>query len=157
MANRHQRRKAAKVKAQAKTEALAQAQRSMNVSSLVRKNKARPFGIARFVFVAERIRNGCYYSEVKLVYDKPCYATRAPIADAKGNIFTGYREPRAAGSMKEKAVQALKARKNVSFHSAGDMSPCEASLEGQRLSGRKILQMERAILQAKLDRLRNKA
>lgn len=154
MANRHQRRKAAKVKATAKTEALAQAERSLKVSRIVRGNLKRPIGKARFVFVCERIRKGAYYSEVKLVYDKNAYDASCPIADMKANIYLGFREPRAGGAMNEKSVQALASRKNVSFGKADGLTADSASEAGQYLSGRKIREARYAEQAAKLDRVR---
>lgn len=131
MANRHQRRKAAKAKAEATAIALAQAERSMKIAAIVKDNKSAP---------------------IERVYFSP----RSPIADAKGNVYTGYREPRAGGAMNEKSVQALKSRANVTFGKADGLTPDSASLAGQRLSGRAIREARFAEMQAKLDRLRQR-
>lgn len=128
MANRHQRRKAAKAKAFDKSVSLAQAERAMKRDAIVKGNLRSP-----------KERN---------FYDSAC-----PIADAKANIYTGFREPRAGGSMNEKSVQALASRKNVSFGKADGLTADSASLAGQRLSGRAILKMQRDEAEAKRKRV----
>lgn len=128
MANRHQRRKAAKARQIEKSVNLATAERAMQISNVVKRNLSSP---------VERS-----------YYDRAC-----PLADMKANIYVGFREPRAGGAMAEKSVQALASRKNVSFGRADFLTGDSAAQAGQRLSGRAILKMQRAEAEAKRKRV----
>ena len=114
MSSRHTRRKAAKAKQLAKAVTLATAERSMRLAAIVKDNKGAP---------SERN------------FYPPSINSVSGMKVASNSFF--YHEPRASGGMGKRGVQALRA-KGATFGAADMLVPDTASLDGQRLSGRRI-------------------